>query len=37
LADRPGLYLTGWGYRGVGVTHLASEAAMVARAVSDGE
>ena len=26
LGDRPGLHLTGWGYRGVGVAHLASDA-----------
>ena len=33
LADRPGLHLTGWGYRGVGVTHLATDAVRVAKAV----
>ncbi|HZD23168.1 MAG TPA: protoporphyrinogen oxidase, partial [Acidimicrobiia bacterium] len=26
LADRPGLYVTGWGYRGVGMTHRATDA-----------
>ncbi len=26
LSDRPGLHLTGWGYRGVGVSHLAVDA-----------
>ncbi|MGH3649252.1 MAG: protoporphyrinogen oxidase [Acidimicrobiia bacterium] len=36
LAQRPGLYLTGWGYRGVGVTHLATEAATLARRVGNG-
>ncbi|MCH7584251.1 MAG: protoporphyrinogen oxidase [Acidobacteria bacterium] len=30
LGDRPGLHLTGWGYRGVGVAHLASDAAATA-------
>lgn len=34
LADRPGLHLTGWGYRGVGLTHLATDAVRVAKAVA---
>ena len=37
LGDRPGLHLTGWGYRGVGVAHLASDAmATAARIASAG-
>lgn len=35
LSDVPGLYLTGWGYRGVGVAQLASEAAGLARRIVD--
>jgi len=31
LSDLPGLHVTGWGYRGVGVSHLASDAVAVAR------
>ncbi|MBW3667025.1 MAG: protoporphyrinogen oxidase, partial [Actinobacteria bacterium] len=34
LSDRPGLHLTGWGYRGVGVAHLATDAVRVAEAIS---
>ena len=34
VSDRPGLHLTGWGYRGVGVTHLATDAVRVAGAVA---
>lgn len=34
LADRPGLYLTGWGYRGVGLTHLATDAVRVTAALT---
>lgn len=30
LGDRPGLHLTGWGYRGVGVGHLAADAVATA-------
>ncbi len=30
LGERPGLHLTGWGYRGVGVAHLASDAVAIA-------
>ena len=26
LGDRPGLHLTGWGYRGVGIAHIAADA-----------
>jgi oxygen-dependent protoporphyrinogen oxidase len=29
-ADRPGLHLTGWAYRGVGLTHLATDAVRIA-------
>ncbi len=37
-ADRPGLHLTGWGYRGVGVAHLATDAVTVAgRIVGPGQ
>lgn len=35
LQDRPGLDLTGWGYRGVGVAHLATEAQRVAASLAD--
>lgn len=35
LEDRPGLDLTGWGYRGVGVGHLATDARRVAARVAD--
>lgn len=31
LPEQPGLYLTGWGYRGVGVGHLAADAVRVAK------
>lgn len=34
LIDRPGLHLTGWGYHGVGLTNLATDAVRVAAAVS---
>lgn len=34
LAAAPGLYLTGWGYRGVGVASLATDAVRVADAVT---
>lgn len=30
LEERPGLHLTGWGYRGVGVSHLAADASATA-------
>lgn len=33
LRTRTGLHLTGWGYRGVGVTHLATDAVRVRKAV----
>lgn len=36
LRGRPGLYLTGWAYRGVGVASLAVDAARVAREISAG-
>lgn len=34
LADRPGLQLTGWGYRGVGLSHLATDAVRVTAALT---
>jgi protoporphyrinogen/coproporphyrinogen III oxidase len=34
---RPGLHLTGWGYRGVGVAHVAADATRVARHVVDSQ
>ncbi|MGF1668615.1 MAG: protoporphyrinogen oxidase [Acidimicrobiia bacterium] len=34
LMDRPGLHLTGWGYRGVGVAHIAADATAVARRIA---
>ena len=34
VSDRPGLYLTGWGYRAIGVTHLATDAVRVAESIS---
>lgn len=34
VAARPGLALTGWGYRGVGVAHIASDARAVARSLT---
>lgn len=34
LASRQGLHLTGWGYRGVGVAHLATDAVSVAERVA---
>lgn len=34
LRSRPGLFLTGWGYRGVGVAHLATDAVRVADAIA---
>ena len=37
LGDRPGLHLTGWGYRGVGVGHLAADAVATAGRVVRGE
>lgn len=36
LSRLPGLHLTGWGYRGVGVAHLATDAAAITRAITDG-
>ena len=33
LSEQPGLYLSGWGYRGVGVAHLASEAVAVSKRI----
>ncbi len=30
LGDKPGLHLTGWGYRGVGIGHLAADAVATA-------
>ncbi len=33
VATRPGLHLTGWAYRGVGVTNLATDAVRVADAI----
>ena len=36
LSQYPGLYLTGWGYRGVGVAQLASDAASVAQRITEG-
>lgn len=33
LAHRPGLHLSGWGYRGVGVAHLAADASLIARRI----
>ncbi len=34
LAERPGLHLTGWGYRGVGISALATDAIRLSRLVS---
>lgn len=34
LSEQPGLYLTGWGYRGVGVAQLASEAVAVSKRIA---
>jgi protoporphyrinogen/coproporphyrinogen III oxidase len=34
LRERPGLHLTGWGYRGVGVAHIAGDATAVARRIA---
>lgn len=34
VGESPGLHLTGWGYRGVGVAQLATDAVRVARAVT---
>lgn len=34
LSERQGLHLTGWGYRGVGVTQLATDAVRVAKTIS---
>jgi protoporphyrinogen/coproporphyrinogen III oxidase len=34
LVARPGLHLTGWGYRGVGVAHIAGDATAVARRIA---
>ena len=36
LGVRPGLNLTGWGYRGVGVAHLASDAVAIANRIAGG-
>ena len=33
VAAQPGLHVTGWAYRGVGVTNLATEAVRVADAI----
>jgi oxygen-dependent protoporphyrinogen oxidase len=35
LADRPGLHLTGWGYRGVGLAQLSADATRVAERVAE--
>lgn len=35
-AATPGLHLTGWGYRGVGVAHLATDATRLAARISGG-
>ena len=35
LADAPGLHLTGWGYRGVGLAQLAADATRVAERVAE--
>ena len=37
LESTPGLHLTGWGYRGVGVAHLAADAVAVAERVLLGD
>lgn len=37
LSENPGLHLTGWGYRGVGVAHLATDAARVAAGIVSGD
>ena len=37
VGDRPGLHLTGWGYRGVGVAHLASDAVATANRIAAAE
>ena len=34
LGEFPGLHLTGWGYRGVGVNHVASDALRVASEIA---
>ena len=34
LGYRPGLHLTGWGYRGVGVAHLASDAVATVKRIA---
>ncbi len=34
LAQHPGLHLAGWGYRGIGVTSLAADAARIADLVA---
>lgn len=31
----PGLHLTGWGYRGIGISHVATDALRVAEAITD--
>jgi oxygen-dependent protoporphyrinogen oxidase len=36
VGARPGLALTGWGYRGVGVAHVASDARAVASKLAGG-
>ncbi len=36
LGDRQGLHLTGWGYRGVGVAHIASDAVAVTNRIVGG-
>ncbi len=35
VVAQPGLHLTGWAYRGVGVSHLATDAVRIADAVAD--
>lgn len=35
MAASPGLHLTGWGYRGVGVAHLAADAVATARRITE--
>ncbi|MEX1249242.1 MAG: protoporphyrinogen oxidase [Acidimicrobiia bacterium] len=36
VSTRPGLFLTGWGYRGVGVAHIARDARAIAGKVVSG-
>jgi len=37
LGERPGLHLTGWGYRGVGVGHLAADAVATTHRIVHGQ